>query len=116
MKSENEELSFLGHLEELRWRLVRSCVVIILAAIVLFYFTDPIVQQFYINMSKTTFPTYHAVINSILNILLTFSTTSTNLTPWYRFGQCLHSIYLLVHRPGLNRWHRSGYDEKDLVD
>ena len=60
MKSENEkkELSFLGHLEELRWRLVRSSVVIILAAIGLFYFTDPIVQKFYINMSKTTFPTY----------------------------------------------------------
>ena len=48
MKSENEkkELSFLGHLEELRWRLVRSSVVIIIAAIVLFYFTDHIVQQF----------------------------------------------------------------------
>ena len=72
MKSENEkkELSFLGHLEELRWRLVRSSVVIILAAIVLFYFTDPIVQQFYINMSKTTFPTYQffCLLSEKLNI------------------------------------------------
>ena len=52
MKSEPEEkdLSFLGHLEELRWRLVRSSVLILIAAIVLFYFTDPIVQNFYINM------------------------------------------------------------------
>ena len=72
MKSENEkkELSFLGHLEELRWRLVRSSVVIILAAIVLFYFTDPIVQQFYINMSKTSFPTYQffCLLSEKLNI------------------------------------------------
>ena len=72
MKSENEkkELSFLGHLEELRWRLVRSSVVIILAAIVLFYFTDPIVQQFYINMSNTSFPTYQffCLLSEKLNI------------------------------------------------
>ena len=72
MKSENEkkELSFLGHLEELRWRLVRSSVVIILAAIVLFYFTDPIVQQLYINMSKTSFPTYQffCLLSEKLNI------------------------------------------------
>ena len=27
-------------------------------AVVLFYFTDPIVQKFYINMSSTSFPTY----------------------------------------------------------
>ena len=61
---------FLGHLEELRWRLVRSSVVIILAAIVLFYFTDPIVQQFYINMSKTSFPTYQffCLLSEKLNI------------------------------------------------
>jgi sec-independent protein translocase protein TatC len=60
MESQNDkkELSFLGHLEELRWRLVRSSIVIITAAIVLFYFTDPIVQEFYINMSSTSFPTY----------------------------------------------------------
>ena len=60
MKNENEEkdLSFLGHLEELRWRLVRSSIVIFTAAVVLFYFTDPIVQKFYINMSSTSFPTY----------------------------------------------------------
>ena len=39
MKNENEEkdLSFLGHLEELRWRLVRSSIVILIAAVILFY-------------------------------------------------------------------------------
>ena len=60
MKNENEEkdLSFLGHLEELRWRLVRSSIVILIAAVILFYFTDPIVQKLYINMSSTSFPTY----------------------------------------------------------
>ena len=56
--NQEKELSFLGHLEELRWRLVRSSVVIILTAIVLFYYTDPIVNNVYISMSKTSFPTY----------------------------------------------------------
>ena len=72
MKSEPEEndLSFLGHLEELRWRLVRSSVLILIAAVVLFYFTDPIVQHFYINMSSTSFPTYKffCLLSQKLNI------------------------------------------------
>ena len=56
--SQEKEMSFLGHLEELRWRLVRSVVLIMLLAVVLFYFTDPIVNNVYLKMSKTNFPTY----------------------------------------------------------
>ena len=58
-KTTENEMSFLGHLEELRWRLVRSVIVILIIAVVLFYFTDPIVKLVYLNMSKTNFPTYH---------------------------------------------------------
>ena len=56
--SQEKEMSFLGHLEELRWRLVRSVLLIMLLAVVLFYFTDPIVNNVYLKMSKTNFPTY----------------------------------------------------------
>ena len=56
--SQEKEMSFLGHLEELRWRLLRSVVLIMLLAVVLFYFTDPIVNNVYLKMSKTDFPTY----------------------------------------------------------
>ena len=56
-KTTENEMSFLGHLEELRWRLVRSVIVILIIAVVLFYFTDPIVKLVYLNMSKTNFPT-----------------------------------------------------------
>ena len=55
---EEKEMSFLGHLEELRWRHVRSSSLIITAAIVIFYFTDPIVKNIYLAMSKTDFLTY----------------------------------------------------------
>lgn len=56
--AQEKELSFLDHLEELRWRLVRSSIFILITAVVLFYFTDPIVNEVYINMSTTSFPTY----------------------------------------------------------
>ena len=54
-KTTENEMSFLGHLEELRWRLVRSVIVILIIAVVLFYFTDPIVKLVYLNMSKPIF-------------------------------------------------------------
>ena len=71
MKSENEKKSFL--FRTLRRIKMEACKVkrcYILAAIVLFYFTDPIVQQFYINMSKTSFPTYQffCLLSEKLNI------------------------------------------------
>ena len=56
--NKEKELSFLGHLEELRWRLVRSSIFILITALGIFYFTDYIVNTVYINMSKTSFPTY----------------------------------------------------------
>ena len=59
----NEQMSFLGHLEELRWRLVRSAIAIIIVAVVLFIFTEPIVKVVYMNMMKTDFPTYHFLCN-----------------------------------------------------
>jgi sec-independent protein translocase protein TatC len=53
-----KEMSFLGHLEELRWRLVRSTIAILLVAIVIFIFTEPIVDQIFLSMKRPDFPTY----------------------------------------------------------
>ncbi len=54
-----QEMSFLGHLEELRWVLVRSSIAVIVMGCILFYFTDPIINNIYLSMSKTDFFTYH---------------------------------------------------------
>lgn len=54
----DKEMSFLGHLEELRWRLVKSAIAIITVAIVLFIYTKPIVSFVYIKMADSNFPTY----------------------------------------------------------
>ena len=53
-----KELSFLGHLEELRWRLVKCAIAILIMACLLFYFTDPIIKHVYLAMSKSDFITY----------------------------------------------------------
>ncbi|MBR99540.1 MAG: twin-arginine translocase subunit TatC, partial [Flavobacteriaceae bacterium] len=39
MKNPNE-MSFLGHLEELRWHLIRSCLSIFLCGTIAFFFKD----------------------------------------------------------------------------
>lgn len=41
-KNDSSEMPFLQHLEELRWRLIRSVVAVLLAAIVAFFFADKI--------------------------------------------------------------------------
>ena len=60
MKEEKKEkeMSFLGHLEELRWRLAKCAIAIVIMASLLFYFTDPIINHIYLAMSENDFLTY----------------------------------------------------------
>lgn len=55
---QGDQMSFLGHLEELRWRLVRSAVAIVVVAVVIFIFTEPIVKNVFMQMMEPEFPTY----------------------------------------------------------
>lgn len=65
-----KQMSFLGHLEELRWRLVRSAIAILIIATVLFIYTDPIIKHVYIAMSHTDFATYRFFcwLSDVLNL------------------------------------------------
>lgn len=54
----DKKMPFLNHLEELRWRLVKSSIVILIVATTLFVFTDPIIKNVYLFMSEVEFPTY----------------------------------------------------------
>lgn len=57
-QDKEKEMSFLGHLEELRWRLVKSVVAILIVAIVLFVFRKEVVDTVFMTMKDTNFPTY----------------------------------------------------------
>jgi sec-independent protein translocase protein TatC len=72
----DKNMSFLGHLEELRWRLVKISAAILVVAIVLFYFQEWIMNFFFLSMAKPSFITFDLMCN------------------W--FGICLNEIPLSV--------------------
>lgn len=57
-KGNFKEMSFLDHLEELRWMLVRSSIAIVIAAVVAFSFTDFIFDTVIFGPKKGDFVTY----------------------------------------------------------
>lgn len=58
MTKAQKEMSFLGHLEELRWHLVRSFSAIFIIAIVLFTYSKFVYENFLLAHQKADFITY----------------------------------------------------------
>lgn len=58
MAEKQKEMSFLGHLEELRWHLVRGASAIFILAIVFFVFAEEIYDNFLLAHIKPDFITY----------------------------------------------------------
>jgi sec-independent protein translocase protein TatC len=58
MANQKNEMSFLGHLEELRWHLVRSFVAIFILAIVFFVYADEVYTNFLLAHIQSDFITY----------------------------------------------------------
>lgn len=57
MDPEKENMSFLGHLEELRWRLVKSIVAIIIVGTAVFLYRETIVNSIFLRLQYGDFPT-----------------------------------------------------------
>lgn len=58
MAEKQKEMSFLGHLEELRWHLVRGASAIFILAIVFFIFSEEVYNNFLLAHIKPDFITY----------------------------------------------------------
>jgi sec-independent protein translocase protein TatC len=58
MATQQKEMSFLGHLEELRWHLVRGASAIFIFAIVFFIFSEEVYKHFLLAHLKADFITY----------------------------------------------------------
>jgi len=56
--SEDQPMSFLDHLEELRWRLLRSAIAIIIFATVIWTYQKEIMEQIFLNMVSPDFITF----------------------------------------------------------
>lgn len=61
---ENSNMSFLQHLEELRWRLVRSSIAIVTIAVVLWFFQEWIIDNVFLSMKNPSFPTFQLMCST----------------------------------------------------
>jgi sec-independent protein translocase protein TatC len=69
-KNPNKEMTFVDHLESLRWHIIRSLVVLILCAIVVYWNISWIFDKVILGPSEPSFPTYKALcsLSKILHI------------------------------------------------
>lgn len=59
--SEERKMSFLDHLEELRWRLVKSAIAVIVLAIVLWFFQEWIMETLFLSMRDPDFISFKLI-------------------------------------------------------
>ncbi|MGY6561198.1 MAG: twin-arginine translocase subunit TatC [Luteibaculaceae bacterium] len=57
-KEQENQMSFLGHLEELRWRLVKAVSAVIFGGIFAFIFKSFVFDTLLLSMKSSSFPTY----------------------------------------------------------
>lgn len=55
MSEEKQEMNFFDHLEELRWRLVRSAIAVVVIAVVIWIYQEWIMNNIFMNMAKPDF-------------------------------------------------------------
>jgi sec-independent protein translocase protein TatC len=60
---EEQEMSFLEHLEELRWRIVRSVIAIVIIAVGMWFVKEWVIDHLFISMTKPTFPSFQFMCN-----------------------------------------------------
>jgi len=58
---ENQDMSFLDHLEELRWRIVKSVIAILVVATALFFFLEWIMDNIFIAMMDKDFISFEVM-------------------------------------------------------
>ena len=58
MENNDENMSFLGHLEELRWRLVKAVIAIVIVGTVVFIFREIIIDTIFLKLRSADFPTF----------------------------------------------------------
>ncbi len=57
-EEDDSQMSFLGHLEELRWRLVKATIGILVVGIVVFIYRQVLIDTIFIRLKDGDFPTF----------------------------------------------------------
>ncbi|MFM7467234.1 MAG: twin-arginine translocase subunit TatC [Crocinitomicaceae bacterium] len=63
--SENTNLSFLSHLEELRWRLVRCAAAVLVVGLAIWFFQGYIMDYLFLSMMKSDFVTFRVFCEAL---------------------------------------------------
>ena len=67
--SDNKQMSFLDHLEELRWRLMRSAIAVVIFAIVIWIYQKEIMENVFLIMVDPNFVTFR-LLCEYLNVCI----------------------------------------------
>lgn len=62
-KEDDNDMAFLEHLEELRWRIVRALIVVLIFAVAIWFLKEWIIQHVFIAMSKPDFISFQLMCN-----------------------------------------------------
>jgi sec-independent protein translocase protein TatC len=102
MAEKQQEMSFLGHLEELRWHLVRSAGAIFIIGVLLFIFQKEVYEHFLLAHRKPDFITYQIFCEffNLFGIDSTFCTVAFNdnlisLKPTQQLMNAIWSSFIL---------------------
>ena len=79
MAEAKKELTFLGHLEELRWVLVRSSAAVVIGAVVAFFYKDIVFDSIILAPQRADFITYRVLCQLTTYLGLDRSFCSDNL-------------------------------------
>ena len=59
MSKVEQDMSFLDHLEELRWRIVKSVIAILVLAIAMWFIKEWVIDNIFLSMTKPSFISFH---------------------------------------------------------
>jgi len=89
-----KKMSFLDHLEELRWRLVKSAIAILLISIVIWVFQEWIMDNVFLSMSKSNFITFDLLCkySGVCPEDITLKMQSTSLSAQFSYALMMSII------------------------
>ncbi|MDG1332406.1 MAG: twin-arginine translocase subunit TatC [Crocinitomicaceae bacterium] len=89
---EKKNMSFLDHLEELRWRLVRSAIAIVIFAVAIWVFQEWIIDNLFLSMASPDFVSFKILCNiGVCVDEIKLATQNTTMT-----GQFSYAIMMSI--------------------
>jgi sec-independent protein translocase protein TatC len=97
---EEQDMSFLDHLEELRWRIVKSVIAILVFAIAMWFVKEWLINNLFIAMTKTDFISFQAMCSwfniCIGDIPVNFQSTKVGAQFTYALWMCVVGGFIVA--------------------